>query len=157
MCNQPSLPTSCVAYYPDIFIRDDDTTGFWIRSGVEETPKFKEMEANHSKAKTPVSDVFRHYWRRLLIAGGVRIGSDVLYALVVVFTLTYVTTVLNLSRTLALTAIMMGTACNALTVPLFGALSDRIGRRPVNGGPRSRRGDAFPSSREEISNGCDPG
>ena len=107
--------------------------GFWIRSGVEETPKFKEMEANHSKAKTPVSDVFRHYWRRLLIAGGVRIGSDVLYALVVVFTLTYVTTVLNLSRTLALTAIMMGTACNALTVPLFGALSDRIGRRPVYG------------------------
>src|SRR5437773_499940 len=39
--------------------------GFWIRNGVEETPKFKEMEANHSKAKTPVSDVFRHYWKRL--------------------------------------------------------------------------------------------
>lgn len=105
--------------------------GFWIRSGVEETPKFKELEASHTKAKTPVKDVFRLYWRRLLIAGGARIGSDVLYALVVVFTLTYVTTVLELSRTLALTAIMLGTACNALTVPLFGALSDRIGRRPV--------------------------
>ena len=48
------------------------------------------------------------YWRRLLIAGGVRVGSDVLYALLVVFSLTYVTTVLNLSRTLALTAIMVG-------------------------------------------------
>jgi len=57
----------------------------------------------------------------------------VLYALVVVFSLTYVTTVLNLSRTLALTAIMIGTACDALLVPVFGALSDRLGRRPVYG------------------------
>src|SRR5438445_9265824 len=93
--------------------------GLWIRRGVDETPLFKELDKNHTKAETPIGDVLRVYWRRLLIAGGVRIGSDVLYALVVVFTLTYVTTVLNLSRTLALTAIMIGTACNALTVPLF--------------------------------------
>nr|WP_231879295.1 MFS transporter [Collimonas arenae] len=105
--------------------------GLWIRRGVEETPLFKELDEKHATAKTPIGDVMRHHWRRLLIAGGARIGSDVLYALVVVFTLTYVTTVLDLSRTLALTAIMIGTACNALTVPVFGALSDRIGRRPV--------------------------
>ncbi|MFJ2989559.1 MFS transporter [Collimonas sp. NPDC087041] len=105
--------------------------GLWIRRGVEETPLFKELDEKHATAKTPIGDVLRDHWRRLLIAGGARIGSDVLYALVVVFTLTYVTTVLDLSRTLALTAIMIGTACNALTVPVFGALSDRIGRRPV--------------------------
>src|SRR5207247_4375130 len=56
---------------------------------------------------------------------------DVLYALVVVFTLTYVTTVLHLSRPLALTATMLGAACNAIAVPFFGSLSDRVGRRPV--------------------------
>ena len=105
--------------------------GMWIRSGIEETPLFKELDQQDAKAEAPIGDVLRLYWRRLLIAGGVRIGSDVLYALVVVFTLTYVTTVLHLSSTLALTAIMLGTACNALAVPLFGALSDRIGRRPV--------------------------
>lgn len=69
--------------------------------------------------------------RPLLIAGGSRIGSDVLYALVVVFTLTYVTTVLNLPRPLALGATMLGAIGNAVAVPLFGALSDRFGRRPV--------------------------
>ncbi|WP_038495938.1 MFS transporter [Janthinobacterium agaricidamnosum] len=105
--------------------------GLWIRRGIEETPLFTELDQRGAKAEAPIGDVLRLYWRRLLIAGGVRIGSDVLYALVVVFTLTYVTTVLHLSSTLALTAIMIGTACNALTVPLFGALSDRIGRRPV--------------------------
>ena len=107
--------------------------GLWIRRGVEETPMFKELEESGTKAKTPIGDVFRLYWRRLLVAGGVRVGSDVLYALVFVFTLTYVTTVLSLSRTVALTAIMIATPINAVMIPLFGALSDRAGRRPVYG------------------------
>jgi metabolite-proton symporter len=105
--------------------------GLWLRSGVEETPVFLELEAHHELAKTPLKEVFTHHWRRLLLAGGSRIGSDVLYALVVVFTLTYVTTVLHLSRPLALTATMIGAACNAVAVPFFGGLSDRLGRRPV--------------------------
>jgi MFS family permease len=105
--------------------------GLWLRSGVSETPVFEELQAHHELAETPLKDVFTSHWRRLLIAGGSRIGSDVLYALVVVFTLTYVTTVLKLPRPLALTATMIGAFGNALTVPLFGALSDRIGRRPI--------------------------
>lgn len=105
--------------------------GLWLRRGVEETPVFRELEAHRSTAKAPIKEVFSHHWRRLLVAGGVRIGSDVLYALVVVFTLTYVTTVLHLSRPVALTATMLGAACNALAVPFFGGLSDKIGRKPV--------------------------
>lgn len=105
--------------------------GLWLRRGVDETPVFLEMEQKKSTAKTPIKEVFTQHWRSLLVAGGSRIGSDVLYALVVVFTLTYVTTVLHLSRPLALTATMIGAACNAIAVPWFGGLSDRIGRRPV--------------------------
>lgn len=105
--------------------------GLWLRSGVDETPVFREMEEKKATAKTPIKEVLTQHWRRLLVAGGSRIGSDVLYALVVVFTLTYVTTVLHLSRPLALTATMIGAACNAIAVPWFGGLSDRIGRRPV--------------------------
>jgi MFS family permease len=105
--------------------------GLWIRRGVAETPLFTELERSGTKAQTPIGDVLRRYWRRLLIAGGVRVGSDVLSALVVVFMLTYVTTVLNLSRTLALAAIMVGSVCNAVSILFFGALSDRVGRRPV--------------------------
>jgi len=105
--------------------------GLWLRRGVEETPVFKEIEAHNETAKTPIKEVFSNHWRRLLLAGGARVGSDVLYALVVVFTLTYVTTVLHLPRPLALTATMIGAALNAVCVPLFGILSDKIGRRPV--------------------------
>src|SRR5438445_8321212 len=94
---------------------------------------FKELEETGAKAKTPIGDVLRHFGWRLLIAGGARVGSDVFYALVAVFSLTYVTTVVKGPRMLALTAIMIGTVFNALAIPLSGALSDRIGRRPVYG------------------------
>jgi len=107
--------------------------GLWIRRGVEETPMFKQLDESGATAETQIGDVLRRYWRRLLIAGAVRVGSDVFYALIVVFSLTYVTTVLHLSRTLALTAIMAGSVVNALAIPFFGALSDRVGRRVVYG------------------------
>ncbi len=105
--------------------------GLWLRSGVKETPVFVELESHHELAEAPLKEVFTQHWRRLLMAGGSRVGSDVLYALVVVFTLTYVTTVLHLPRPVALTATMIGALGNAITVPMFGALSDKLGRRPV--------------------------
>ncbi|SOY93370.1 Sugar transporter family protein 13 [Cupriavidus taiwanensis] len=107
--------------------------GLWLRRGVDETPMFEQLEQDHSKAKMPLKEVVQSHWRRLLIAGGVRIGSDIVYGLLVVFTLTYVTTVLNLPRSLALTATMLGAALHAVTVPLFGALSDKLGRKIVYG------------------------
>lgn len=107
------------------------TFGLWLRRGVEETPTFVAMQAAEKTTHTPLKEVFVNYPKQLLIAGGSRIGSDVLYALVVVFTLTYVTTVLQLPRPLALMATMLGAIGNAITVPMFGALSDKWGRRPV--------------------------
>lgn len=105
--------------------------GLWVRIGVDETPMFKEIEASHKQAKAPVGEVLTKHLRSLLIAGGVRVGSDVLYALVVVFTMTYVTQVLKLPRPVALTAVLIGAGLNAICVPLFGRLSDAVGRRPV--------------------------
>ena len=107
--------------------------GLWVRSGIEESPMFKQLEARHEKAEAPVGEVLRFHWRRLLIAGGSRVGADVHYGLTVVFTLTYITTVLQLPRTLALSALLLGAAVNAVCVPLAGLLSDRFGRRLVYG------------------------
>ncbi len=107
--------------------------GLWLRRGVDETPMFKQLERHHHKAQLPIREVVVGHWRRLLIAGSVRIGSDIVYGLLIVFTLTYVTTVLHLPRSLALTATMLGSVLHAVSVPLFGGLSDRLGRRVVYG------------------------
>jgi MFS family permease len=105
--------------------------GAWLRRGVEETPAFVALRARQATARAPVRDVLAKHKRPMLVSIGVRIGPDVEYALLTVFTITYVTTVLHLPRSLALIATMIGAACHAIAVPLFGALSDRVGRRPV--------------------------
>src|SRR5262245_52756506 len=107
--------------------------GLWLRVGVTETPLFRELKRSVTEARAPIGEVLRHHWRKLLVAGGARVGPDVLYSLVAVFTLTYITTILGLSRTLAVTALSIGAACNAVLIPVAGILSDRFGRRVVYG------------------------
>lgn len=105
--------------------------GLWLRRRIEETPAFRELELRQDTAKAPLSEVVRQHLCPLLISIGSRVGPDVCYAMLVVFTLTYITTVLHLSRGLALTCTMVGAACHAIAIPYFAGLSDRLGRRPV--------------------------
>jgi MFS family permease len=107
--------------------------GLWVRVGVGETPMFKNLEIKNIKVKAPITEVFRHHLRSLVIAVGCRVGTDVYYALLAIFTLTYVTQMLHLSRALALTAVLIGSGVNMICIPIFGALSDRFGRRAVYG------------------------
>jgi MFS family permease len=107
--------------------------GLWIRIGVQETPLFRRLEREKAQARAPVGEVVREHWRKLLLGGGVRIGPDVLYSLTAVFSLSYLTQTLGVSRTLALIALSIGGACNAVTIPIFGSLSDRYGRRVMYG------------------------
>ena len=107
--------------------------GLWIRIGVQETPLFRRLEREKLQARAPVGEVVREHWRKLLLGGGVRIGPDVLYSLTAVFSLSYLTQTVGVSRTLALIALSIGGACNAVTIPIFGSLSDRYGRRVMYG------------------------
>lgn len=105
--------------------------GLWLRTGVDETPLFEQLRARNTVARAPVREVVAGHWRALLIAGGTRIGADVQYSLLVAFTLSYLATVLHQPRSLALIAVSIGSACSAMTIPFFGALSDVRGRRPL--------------------------
>jgi MFS family permease len=105
--------------------------GLWVRMRITETPQFLEAQRAAPVARAPLGDVLIHRWRGLLVAGGSRVGPDVLFSLVAVFSLTYVTTILGLSATLATVALSIGAACNATSVPIAGILSDRFGRRRV--------------------------
>jgi len=104
--------------------------GLWLRVGVTETPQFTQLQ---ERVRAPLGEVVRHHWRQLFIAGGVRMGPDVMYSLLAVFLLSYITTTLGLSRTLAVTALTIGAAFNAVFILLAGVLSDRFGRRAIYG------------------------
>ena len=107
--------------------------GLWIRRGIGETPVYEELHRSQLKSQAPISEVLKLHWRGVLRVIGARIGPDVWYSLVVVFSLSYLATVLGLPKPLALISLSIGLVFNVLTEVFFGNLSDRLGRRAVYG------------------------
>ena len=105
--------------------------GLWIRMTIAESPAFQQVEEKQTKAKAPIVDVLRRYPKQVLLAIGARVGVDVAFYLFVLFITTYVVTYLGLPQSYALNAVLIAAACQVLCIPYFGALSDRVGRRPV--------------------------
>lgn len=105
--------------------------GFWLRKSVDESPLFKKVADAGKSVEAPVREIFVHHWRSLCIAGFVRVGTDVTYALLAVFVLNYLTQTLNVSRSVGLTALLIGSAVHIFSTPFFAILSDRFGRRPI--------------------------
>lgn len=108
--------------------------GFIIRSKVSETPVFSEIAAKSKAARSPVKDAFAKHPREFVVVIGARLAENGLGYLYPVFTLSYMTKQLGLERSMVLNGIMLAYAISLFTVPMFSALSDRIGRRPVYGG-----------------------
>jgi MFS family permease len=105
--------------------------GLWIRLTIAESPAFEQVEAKQEKARAPIVDVLRSYPRQVLLAIGARLGVDVAFYLFVLFITTYIVTYLGLPQSYALNAVLIAATIQVLFIPAFGALSDRIGRRPV--------------------------
>ncbi|MFE1960251.1 MULTISPECIES: MFS transporter [unclassified Streptomyces] len=113
--------------------------GLWIRLSVDESPVFKAAlaQAEQRKAtadtaeKTPIVSVLRHHWRDVLVAMGARMAENISYYVITAFILVYATTAAEVSKQTALNAVLIGSAVHFAVIPLWGALSDRIGRRPV--------------------------
>lgn len=106
--------------------------GLWIRVSVSESPLFLEArKRERTDERVPVVDVFRTSWRQVLVAIGARFGENISYYILTSFLLVYVTEHLKLPKSTALDAVLIGSAVHFLVIPAWGALSDRIGRRPV--------------------------
>jgi len=106
--------------------------GWYIRNRVAESPMFEaELDASQAPARTPALDVLRERPRALVLGAGLRVGENISYYILTVFSLTYLVDVSNESRSLALNALLIGAAVQFLAIPLFALLSDRVGRRPV--------------------------
>jgi MFS transporter, MHS family, shikimate and dehydroshikimate transport protein len=105
--------------------------GLFIRLSILETPAFAKLKDTRTESKQPIVEVIRHYPKQVLLAAGARIAENGSFYIYSVFSLTYATQYVGVDRTLVLNAILVASACDAIAIPLYGALSDRVGRRPV--------------------------
>ncbi|MBD0692738.1 MFS transporter [Streptomyces sp. CBMA123] len=112
--------------------------GMWIRLAVEESPLFqqamaaqKEKKSGRATEQAPLVGVLRHHWREVLVAMGARMAENISYYVMTTFVLTYAVTHAHFDKQSALNAVLIASAIQFALIPLFGALSDRVGRKPV--------------------------
>jgi MFS transporter, MHS family, shikimate and dehydroshikimate transport protein len=105
--------------------------GVFIRARVFETPVFRDVTAAYAVATAPVVEAIRQHPRSFIVVIGARLAENGLGYLYPVFGLSYLTTTLNLPRSLALTGMVLATLVEIVAIAVFSALSDRVGRRPV--------------------------
>jgi MHS family shikimate/dehydroshikimate transporter-like MFS transporter len=105
--------------------------GLFIRLRLMESPAFQRVKETKTEAPKPIVDVVRKYPREVLVAMGMRVAENGAFYILTVFVLAYGEDELGLSKNTMLTGVIIAAAIGLVTVPLFGALSDRVGRRPL--------------------------
>ncbi len=108
--------------------------GLWVRLTLEDSPVFAEAKAEleHRSGKhLPILEVVRRYPKEVLLAMGMRMAENISYYVFTIVVITYVTTYLDQPKGVVLGALLLGAAMQVVLIPAVGALSDRIGRRPL--------------------------
>lgn len=108
--------------------------GFYIRRHVEEAPIFLEAKAQVEAEKATsygVVEVLRRYPVGVLQAMGVRFAENIVYYIVVSFSIVYLKAVHEYDTSQLLLALLIAHVVHFLVIPQVGRLADRWGRRPV--------------------------
>jgi MFS family permease len=105
--------------------------GIMIRLKIDESPEFEELKDEGQVSKNPLLEVLRDDWPNLLRAFCLRIAETAGYAVSVTFMLSYISLNKLAGRPVTLTALLIAAAIGIFATTGWGALTDRIGRRPV--------------------------
>ncbi|GAB3083989.1 MFS transporter [Isoptericola nanjingensis] len=108
--------------------------GYWIRTTITDAPIFEEAKAELEEGKTSgygVRDVVRRYPRGVLTGMGLRFAENIMYYLVVSFSIVYLGTGLGMDTASILGVVAIAHAFHFVVILWVGRLADRLGRKPV--------------------------
>src|SRR4051812_11347006 len=105
--------------------------GLWIRLGILETPVFAKLVAQGKIEKTPMVEVIRRHPKEILLSALARMAEQAPFYVFTAFIFSYGTGQLKVSRDFLLTAVLAASILSFVSIPFFGHLSDRIGRKTM--------------------------
>ncbi|REE22490.1 MULTISPECIES: MFS transporter [unclassified Paraburkholderia] len=105
--------------------------GLYIRAKVMETPEFIALKRNRREAKIPFVDMITRYRGAVVLGMGARYIDGVFFNIFAVFSIGYLTQHVSMSRTDALLGVMIAAGVMCFFIPLFGSMSDKLGRARV--------------------------
>jgi MFS family permease len=105
--------------------------GMLIRLRILETPAFERLKEARQEARQPIVEVLVKYPKEVLLAMGARLAENGSFYVYSVFVLVYATQHVHMDRQVVLEGLIIAATGEVVAIPVFGALSDRIGRRSV--------------------------
>ena len=105
--------------------------GLYVRLRVLETPLFQQILDAKRIEQAPVAEVVRRNWKEILQSAFLRMSEQAPFYIFTAYVFTYGTTVLKQTRNFVLYAVLAAAFVSFFTIPFFGYLSDRIGRKRV--------------------------
>ncbi|HZI41095.1 MAG TPA: MFS transporter [Gemmatimonadaceae bacterium] len=106
--------------------------GIWMRARVAESPLYRAYAKRRAEAGAPsLWSTLVSHWRSVLTVFFVKAAENGVFYVFTTFFIVYSTRVLHQSRTLALEAAALGSIADVVAIFGAGALSDRVGRKPV--------------------------
>ncbi|TMQ90490.1 MFS transporter [Actinomadura soli] len=105
--------------------------GLYVRTRIEDTPTFQRMEEAGKKAQSPLKETLEHYWRVILMLIGIVFLLNVADYTLLTFMPSYLVDFLEMNDTTAQLITIGVEAVMIMVIVPLGALSDRIGRKPL--------------------------
>jgi metabolite-proton symporter len=103
--------------------------GLYIRLRILETPAFRRVKQEGRVSHIPVLEVFRHYWREIILSALLRSAEQAPFYIFTTFLLAYGVKTLNLSTGILYTALVITAIFSFVMMPIYSAISDRVGRK----------------------------
>jgi metabolite-proton symporter len=105
--------------------------GLYIRMGILETPVFAKLLAERKVDRTPMLTVIKRHPKEILLSAFARMAEQAPFYIFTAFIFSYGIETLHMSRNFLLTAVLSASLLSFLSIPFFGHLSDRIGRKTM--------------------------
>jgi MFS family permease len=103
--------------------------GLYIRLRILETPAFRRVKEEGRISRVPLGEVFRHYWREIILAALLRSGEQAPFYIFTTFILSYGVKSLKLSSGLLYLGIIITAVFSFVMMPTYSSISDRFGRK----------------------------
>ncbi len=105
--------------------------GLVIRLSLTESPEFATVRERSAVVRLSIAEAFRRHWKQILLVAGAYLSQGVFAYICVAYLVSYGTTVAGIGRAEGLFGVFVAAVIAVLVYPVFGALSDRVGRKPV--------------------------
>lgn len=103
--------------------------GLLIRLTIAESPEFERVREMETQVRMPILTAFHWHWREIFIVAGIYLSQGVFAYICMSYLVSYATKIVGVDRTMVLMGVFVAAVISVVLYPVFGALSDRIGRK----------------------------